>query len=64
MTTNCYKKIIALACIIWIQSLIWAAQGESAEQPLFKVAATSAVLLDANSGQVIFEQNAQQTMPP
>ena len=64
MSTNCYQKLIVLVCIIWIQSLIWTAQGESAEQPLFKVAATSAILLDAKSGQVIFEQNAQQTMPP
>lgn len=64
MSTNCYKKIIALACILWIANFFWTAPGKSDEQPLFKVAATSAILLDARSGQVIFEQNAQQTMPP
>jgi D-alanyl-D-alanine carboxypeptidase (penicillin-binding protein 5/6) len=60
-----YRKIIvALVGIIWIQSFLWVPQGESADPPLFNVAATSAVLFDAKSGQVIFEQNAQQTVPP
>ena len=39
-------------------------QVKAADTPLFKVDAKAAVLLDANSGQFMFEQNAQQTMPP
>ena len=64
MNTIYRKIIVALVVIIWVQSFLWVPQGESADPPLFNVAATSAVLLDAKSGQVIFEQNAQQTIPP
>jgi D-alanyl-D-alanine carboxypeptidase (penicillin-binding protein 5/6) len=58
------KTIIFLVCIIGIQSFLFLSPGVTADPPLFKIDAKAAVLLDALSSQVIFEQNPHQKLAP
>ena len=60
-----YRKIIILVvCIIGIQSFFLLSPGFAADPPLFKIDAKSALLIDALSNQVIFEQNSQEQLAP
>lgn len=58
------KIIIPALCIIWIKGLFFPSPGPAADPPLFKIEAQSAVLIDALSAQVIFEQNPHEKLAP
>jgi D-alanyl-D-alanine carboxypeptidase (penicillin-binding protein 5/6) len=57
------KSAGTIAFIVVVQLFLFLPQA-GASQPLFKVDAHAAVLLDALSGQVIFEQNPQKKIAP
>jgi D-alanyl-D-alanine carboxypeptidase (penicillin-binding protein 5/6) len=60
-----YRKIFMLVvCIIGIQSFSFPSPGVAADPPLFKIDAKAALLIDALSNQVIFEQNPHQKLAP
>jgi len=60
-----YRKIIILVvCIIGIKSFFFLSPGFAADPPLFKIDAKAALLIDALSNQVIFEQNPHQQLAP
>ena len=58
------KTIILVVCIIGIQSFFFLSPGFAADPPLFKIDAKAALLIDALSNQVIFEQNPHQQLAP
>jgi D-alanyl-D-alanine carboxypeptidase (penicillin-binding protein 5/6) len=69
MNKQAAKKIIILALLLWCAgfcggSQALAVQATGAALPQFTVDATSAVLLDALSGQTLFEQNAGEKLAP
>ena len=64
MNRNYRKSAGTIAFIVVIQLFLFLPQAGASTQPLFKVDAHAAVLLDALSGQVIFEQNPQKKIAP
>lgn len=50
--------------ILWIHPFLFKAVAHASASPLFKVDAKAAVLIDAFSGQIIFEQNPQKKLAP
>ena len=58
------KTIILVACIIGIQGFFFLSPAFAADPPLFKIDAKAALLIDALSNQVIFEQNPHQQFAP
>jgi len=60
----CTKVLIILFFILLVQESLFSPSVCASTPPLFKVDAKSAVLLDALSGQVIFEQNPQKKIAP
>ncbi len=64
MNRDYRKSAGTIAFIVVIQLFLFLPQAGASTQPLFKVDAHAAVLLDALSGQVIFEQNPQKKIAP
>ena len=64
MNKFCTKVLIILFFILLVQESLFSPSVCASTPPLFKVDAKSAVLLDALSGQVIFEQNPQKKIAP
>lgn len=56
--------IVLTFFVFWIHPLLFTAVANASAPPLFKVEAKAAVLLDALSGQIIFEQNPQEAVAP
>lgn len=64
VNTSCRKIIITLFVIVLILRFLFVPSVGASTPPLFKVSAKAAVLFDARSGQVIFEQNPQEKIAP
>ncbi len=58
------KIIFILLFVLWIHKFLFLPVAGASTPPLFKVDAKAAVLLDALSGQIIFEQNPQEEIAP
>ena len=58
------KSAVILFIVLLLQEFVLLSQAGASNPPLFKVGVRSAVLLDASSGQVIFEQNSDEEIAP
>jgi len=61
---SCRKLIVVFSFVFLIQSTLFLPLVSASTPPLFRINAKAAVLIDAVSGQVIFEQNPQKEIPP
>ena len=60
-----YKKaIIIFFIVLSVQKFVFLSQASASAPPLFKVDADAAILIDALSGQVMFEQDPQKRIAP
>ncbi|MCK5257198.1 MAG: D-alanyl-D-alanine carboxypeptidase, partial [Deltaproteobacteria bacterium] len=64
MNTSCRKTIIIFAFFLLVQGLLFLPTVGASSPPPFKIGGRAAVLLDASSGQVIFEQNPREKIAP
>jgi D-alanyl-D-alanine carboxypeptidase (penicillin-binding protein 5/6) len=60
----CRKALIVVTLFLVMQGFLFLSTLGAASPPPFKIGVRAAVLLDASSGQVIFEQNSQEKIAP
>lgn len=64
MNISCRKTIIIFTFFLLVRGFPFLPTVGASSPPPFKIGARAAVLLDASSGQVIFEQNSQEKIAP